>query len=831
MKFRNKKVYCVGNAHLDPVWMWKWQEGSCEAKATIRSALDRMKEYPDFVFVCAAGQVFEWIEKFDPEMFAQIQQRVKEGRFVITGGWFVQPDCNLPSGESFVRHGLYTQRYFKEKFGITAKTGYNVDSFGHNVMIPQILKKSGMDNYIFLRPGPHEADLPSHIFRWQSPDGSEVIAGRILVRYNYSAQMTNLPDLEKVIAEVEEKADPNMDQMLLFYGVGNHGGGPTKKNIEAIMACQKEHPETELVFSDASDFFKRARTFEDRLPVVKSDLQHHASGCYSAVSSVKNSIRRAECALSAAEVFGMMVDKRVGYNGASTEQIKEAWKNVMFAHFHDSMGGCSVKEVHDDTLLSLGESRTAAARMENDALQTLSWKIDTRNSPAGCYPVVLFNPHPFPVEQLFLLNNRHDHVYDSEGNELPIQQIHSPRNRTRAIKGDTVFMAKVPAYGYATYYRKRQINTLEDYERFLSDSESFPEARTAPVPEDHPKAEGLVLENDKICVTFDPMSGCIASILDKETGKQMLSGAGAVPVVIDESAHDTWSHFMNFFDKEIGVFTDARIEVLESGPVRATVKVTSRYNGSTLKQYFSLLPGSKHLVVRVKLDWHEHRKMLKLRYHTALNDPKAYYEIPYGVIERPNDGEEEPGLMWIAARDEKDGYAILNDSKYSFSVRGNAMDLTAIRSPYYNDHGRGELVDPEGDLTDQGETEFTYVFMPVEEAGWSSVIRAAKSLNTPCTLIQENNHNGVLELNYQGVAVSAKNVIIGAFKRSENNDGVVLRAYETDGVETDVIISGDMIPAPLKARFSPYSINTYFLKDGSDCWQEVMMTEFAYDEA
>ncbi len=829
MKFRNKKVYCVGNAHLDPVWMWRWQEGSCESKATIRSALDRMKEYPDFVFVCAAGQVFEWIEKFDPDMFAEIQQRVKEGRFVITGGWFVQPDCNLPSGESFVRHGLYTQRYFKEKLGVTAKTGYNVDSFGHNVMIPQILKKSGMDNYIFLRPGPHEATLPSHIFRWRSPDGSEVLSGRILVRYNYSAQMTDLPSLENVIAEVEEKADPNMDQMLLFYGVGNHGGGPTKKNIEAIMACQKEHPETELVFSTADDFFQRARTFEEKLPVVTDDLQHHASGCYAAVSSVKNSIRRAECALSAAENFGMMVDKLVGFNGATTQQMKEAWKNVMFAHFHDSMGGCSVKEVHDDTLLSLGESRTMAARMENDALQTLSWKIDTRNSPAGCFPVILFNPHPFDVEQLVQLNNRFDHIYDSDGNELPRQHVHSPRDRCRPIPTDTVFMAKVPAFGYATYYRRRDINTAADYEEFLADSSRFPQHLTAPVPENHPRAEGLVLENDCIRVTFDKHTGYIASIVDKTTDKNMLRGFGAVPVVIDESEHDTWSHFKNFFDKEIARFSDAKIEALESGSVRATIKVTSRYNDSTLVQYFSLLPGTKQLAVRVKLDWHEHRKMLKLRYHTALNDPKAYYEIPYGVIQRPADGEEEPGLMWFAAKDKADGYAILNDSKYSFSVRGNAMDLTAIRSPYYNDHGRGELIDPESELTDQGETEFHYVFMPIEDEGWNSVIRAAKSLNTPCTQIMENNHKGSLPLNYCGIHVSADNVIVGAYKRSEDGTGVILRAYETDGKEAEVTVSGDILSAPLTAKFTPYSINTYYLQDGSDFWKEVMMTEFDFE--
>ena len=149
---KKSTYYMVGNAHLDPVWQWRWQEGSAEAKATIRSALDRMKEFPDFIFVCSSASVFQWVEEFAPKMFEEVKQRVAEGRFIIVGGMHVQPDCNNPSGEGFARQTLYSQRYFKEKLGVTARVGYNVDSFGHNLMLPQILKKSGMDSYIFMRP-------------------------------------------------------------------------------------------------------------------------------------------------------------------------------------------------------------------------------------------------------------------------------------------------------------------------------------------------------------------------------------------------------------------------------------------------------------------------------------------------------------------------------------------------------------------------------------------------------------------------------------------------------------------------------------------------------
>ena len=153
---KEKKLYMIGNAHLDPVWLWQWQEGFQEVKATFRSALDRMKEYPEFIFSSSSAAYYEWVEQNDPKMFAEIKQRVNEGRWQIVGGWWVQPDCNIPSGESFARQGLYGQRYFKEKLGVTATVGYCVDSFGHNGMLPQILSKSGMNAYVFLRPSPHE---------------------------------------------------------------------------------------------------------------------------------------------------------------------------------------------------------------------------------------------------------------------------------------------------------------------------------------------------------------------------------------------------------------------------------------------------------------------------------------------------------------------------------------------------------------------------------------------------------------------------------------------------------------------------------------------------
>ena len=180
---QKQKLHMIGNAHLDPVWLWQWQEGFQETKATFRSVLDRMSEYDDFVYTSSSAAMYEWVENNDPAMFEEIRQRISEGRWEIVGGWWIQPDCNIPNGESFVRQGLYGQRYFLEKFGVTAKVGYNVDSFGHNGMLPQILKKSGMDSYIFMRPMPSEKGLPGRLFLWESSDGSRVTSYRIPFEY------------------------------------------------------------------------------------------------------------------------------------------------------------------------------------------------------------------------------------------------------------------------------------------------------------------------------------------------------------------------------------------------------------------------------------------------------------------------------------------------------------------------------------------------------------------------------------------------------------------------------------------------------------------------
>src|SRR5919107_1758280 len=255
-----RTLHMIGNAHIDPVWLWQWPEGYEEVRATFRSALDRMNEYPDFIFTCDSAAYHE--------MFEEIRQRVAEGRWEIVGGWWVEPDCNLPSGESFVRQGLYSQRYFEEKFGRIATVGYNVDPFGHHGMLPQILRKQGMDAYCFMRPGPHEMPLPAPVFWWESVDGTRVLAFRL--PHEYCAPREDLGyHLDKSIAQLPE----HWTEMMAFYGVGNHGGGPTRENLDSIRRLDGAGAMPTLRHSTPQRFFDAIRASGAELPVVREELQ------------------------------------------------------------------------------------------------------------------------------------------------------------------------------------------------------------------------------------------------------------------------------------------------------------------------------------------------------------------------------------------------------------------------------------------------------------------------------------------------------------------------------------------------------------------------------
>ncbi|MFZ1768654.1 MAG: hypothetical protein WAU00_05610, partial [Caldilinea sp.] len=338
-------VHMIGQAHLDPVWLWRWTEGRAEALGTSQSAVDRLAEYPDFHFTRGESQVYAWIEAENPALFAQIQQLIADGRWHVVNGMVIQPDMNLPSGESFVRQVLLGKRYMRQQLGVEPTIAYCVDSFGHAGTLPQILRKCGFDGFVFMRPGPHEKELPANVFWWQGPDGSRILTFRIAEAYTTRGEEQEGHILAAVAAKPEV-----LDATMCFFGVGNHGGGPTKAQIENIMALAKKHGDGETAldirFSWPDAYFDAIHAQAAALPTVADELQYHAVGCYSVNSALKRAHRQAENRLLLAERLGVMA-KLWADKPTPQARLDELWNTLAFNQFHDTLGGSSLKVAED----------------------------------------------------------------------------------------------------------------------------------------------------------------------------------------------------------------------------------------------------------------------------------------------------------------------------------------------------------------------------------------------------------------------------------------------------------------------------------------------------
>jgi len=826
----NSEWHMIGNAHLDPVWLWRWPEAFAEAKATFRSALDRMNEYDEFIFTSSQAAVYAWIEHNEPAMFAEIRERVAEGRWVLCGGWWLQADCNLPAGESFARQALYGQRYFREKFGVTTDIGYNVDSFGHHAMLPQLLVKGGLTRYVFMRPGRQEKTLPSDLFRWRSADGSEVLAYRIPFYTHIVAG--ELDDALNGLVRHDD-GDPRM----VFYGVGNHGGGPTKRNIETLLQWNRDGREPMLRFSSPQAFF--ADVAERDVPVVRDELQMHAIGCYSACSDVKRWNRGSEQLLLTAEKWSWIASRAT--DQPYPPEMDRAWKLVLFNQFHDILPGSAVEEAYtQDARDAYGEANGIAERALNNALQSISWKI---NIPFrdGTKPIVVFNPHGWEATANVELEFGHfgegrefhsfdaarDVLVDSEGTEVAVQQV---RSRSTTIwRQRLAFVATLPALGYRTYHVVPRT--------VLATERQFP-AVAASAPPSAPSADrsmAAVIENERFRLELNPETGCIASLRDKRLDVEVFRGEAAVPAVLADDS-DTWSHDEVRFDREIGVFAPVRIAVIEQGPVKSVIRVESEYGRSRLLQDFTLYRELERIDVHVTLDWREAFTMVKLRFPVNVTAATTTYEIPYGTISRPNDGNEYPGLSWfdqtgevVVDGDPLDyGVSILNDGTSSFDTRGHVMSLTVLRSPIFAwDRGHRPEADGWYDFMDQGLHRLTYALLP-HAGDWraADTVRQAAELNRAPSVVVETYHDGPLPQCDSYLNVDSDHVQLTALKQAEDGDDLIVRCAETHGRTGSATVTAPAFGLELSADYGPWEIKTFRIAFREGKIDSVLETDF-----
>lgn len=788
-------VHMIGNAHVDPVWLWRWPEGVSEMLSTCRTMIELLKSSDDLVFTKGEAMMYEWIEKTDPSLFDEIVKLVKSGRWNIVNGWWIQPDCNIPSGESFVRQSLYGKRYFKEKFEIEIKIGYNVDSFGHAATLPQILKKSGFEYYVFMRPGPNEKNLPS-LFRWRSPDGSEVIAFRL--SRNYETRRDK-GDLEKQIRAYLDDISKLIDSTMVFYGVGDHGGGPTIEDVNYIRKHKNFSDEIKLKFSSPDEFFDKIKDKKDILPIVEDELQYHSIGAYSVNSKMKILNRKSENALITAEKFSTIASVVEGIP-YPYDIFEKAWKSLLFNQFHDLLGGTAIKEAYEDAYNELGGVISDAERTKNLSLQTLSKDIDTQGEGL---PFIIFNPSAFEREEYVEFEpwlNWEEWgkkvLVDSNGHKIEYQKVHPTElmNNTYRI----LFKAKVPPFGYNVYW--------------LKDGEPF-ETKTQLV------SENDFVENEFYRLEFTN-EGYIRHFYDKKREIRYFSDLSNIPVVIKDDS-DTWSHGISKYPRKSEPLKVRRVKV-EKGNLESKIKIEMAYKRSKIFENITVRASDPVVRIHFVIDWHEPFRMIKLKY-LFHGIKKVIAEVPYGMIERPLNGQEYPMQRAIFFESNDVGLIIANNGKYAYDVLDNEARITFLRNPLYAWHmpykiKRNEFLH----FTDEGIQEFDIWMSSYSPDQRGEGLKVAQSLNEPLEIFSVPKHAGKFPPRNSFFEIKGENVSMEVLKMSESKDGsAIIRVWETMGTDRNFFVNA----FGNSKRFSikKFEIKSIKFKDGS--FKEVDMLE------
>ncbi len=758
--------YMIGNTHFDPVWEWKWDEAMASIRATFRSALDRMNEDENFVYSFATPPVFEWIRKIDPEMFEEIRQRALEGRWEMAEGWWLQPDCYSASGESYVRQGLYGQRYTKKYFGKYSDAVFNIDSFGHSPMLPQILSKSHIDYYCFVRPEKHHIELKKPLFVWKSPDGSSVLTYRADNAYDKN---------------LEERLTQNSEDELIVFGVTDHGGAPTKKDIATINACEFAK------FSSVSGFFK---DHADCDYIYTDELITGDFGPYANYSKIKKLNRIGEYAILNAEKASLIA------GDYDQETLTKCWEDILFNQFHDIIGGACIKDAYFDAENMQGRAIISANEIMHINLQKVTRKVKTPGkNPDNAWNIVLWNLNAVPYNGYVEAEVQWLHEFDAyqkglvledeNGKKYPCQVIRE-KSVIPGFRSRFIFNADVPAMGYKAL---KLIQTGEDVEK--TDIDIYE------------------IKTDKLCISFSKETGCIEKISDRETGINICNKT-FVPVVYGDDG-DTWCFNVTTYESKPSYCKFVGAEVIESGNLFTEIKMTYSYKSSKIEMYYRFYTGKSYFDVRYRVNWEEKHTVLKFECDAGANEHIS--AVPAGFIKREETEPDVPAGLWIKT----ENMAVTSDSIFAYNMKNNILGLTILRSAIYGDFRMGDIdYSVDYDIIDRGITEGS-IRMFFEGDLWNE----AESFNNKPVVICEANHDGTLAPEHSFADLSDGAVLM-ALKKCEDDDSIVVRIAESEGTGTTATLN--VFGNSYKLTLAPYEIKTIKLaKDGT--YKEIYMTE------
>ncbi len=824
--------HLTGNSHIDAAWLWPWTETVDVVKRTFGTALQLMYEYPKYTYTQSAAAYNSWMADKYPDMNAEIKKRIEEGRWEIVGGMWVEPDLNMPDGESLVRQLLVGKRWYKQAYGVDVRIGWNPDSFGYTWQLPQIYKKSGVDYFVTQKMTWNDTNqLPFKLFWWESPDGSKVLA-----YFPHDYANNNLSPMRLAADTVQARQrSTGMTEIMDLYGIGDHGGGPTRAILDEGFhwADASTPPKVmpKIQFGIAQTFFSSvekqiapeskewnyqamAKGYEPppavegkvSIPTWKSEMyfEYHR-GVMTTQANHKKNMRDSEEQVLNAEKWASLawLDGRK-YPG---DELTEDWKKVLFNQFHDLAAGSGIGIIYKDAQKDYDVVRWSTNEISESAQKTIDERVNTAGSGI---PVVVHNPLAWERSGEVAVQ-----VQGPKGgvSATGAQVIDAKTDATTGVSEVRLHVLKVPALGYKVVWiggKTAQKNA--------SDAEA------------KESGNAITLENATLRVTVDKGTGCVTSLFQKKGGFETLASGGCGNQLQffkdNPKDYDAWNIDPGTLDvPPITIDHADSVELVKTA--EPGIRVTRHWQDSKFVQTFSLSAEGDMVDVDNEIDWHETHILLKAAFPLAASGPFATYEIPYGSIDRAttrnNSWEkaqfEVPAMRWADLGDGQHGFSLLNNSKYGYDAAGNVLRLTLLRSPTWPD--------PEAD---RGHHHFHYALYP--HAGtWKDAmtVRHGWEYNYPLSATVTMAHSGSLPAEHSFASVTPDNVVLTAVKKAEDAKGLIFRVYEWAGKDATVAfhvppgakgasvtnlmetaegspleVSGDVVKAPIK----PYEILT-----------------------
>ncbi|MEM1059964.1 MAG: alpha-mannosidase [Verrucomicrobiota bacterium] len=745
------RLSAAGNAHIDTAWLWPMRETVRKCARTFATALDYMEKYPEYVFVCSQALQYAWMKEHYPDIWERIKKAVKRGQWEPVGSAWIEPDCNLASGESLVRQILVGKKFFQKELGYTTRDMWIPDVFGYSASFPQIVRKSGLDYFLTQKISWNQYNkFPHHTFYWEGIDGSRVFS-------HFPPADTYIADINADVMLYGVKNFAERDRAtrsLLLYGWGDGGGGPTPDHLEKARRLHDFDGLPQLEPEKAITFFEKAEADAKDLPVWVGELYLELHrGTYTTRAKNKRGNRKAEFLLREAEFFDAVsfaLDREreeyafdperavydVGGLDETTDSphriaLDRAWKLVLTNQFHDIIPGSSIHWVNQDSDRDYVAINELGMSVLDSSLATLLPAIDTAEAEA---PVLVTNT---------LCQEREEVIDLPDGKPA---------------------LVKLLACGYAVVDQKDDaLRTVEN-----------------PVTASTTKSGAITLNNGLLRVRFN-RAGHLASVYDLREKREVLQAPGNVFHLHEDIPNDwsAWDIDIFYQEKQATVGGLQSLKVVEDGPLRAVVRLVRKFGASTLQQRIVLRAGSARLDFETEVDWQECQKLLKVAFPVAVHSPRATYEIQFGHTERPTHYNtswdwarfEVCGQKWADLSETGYGVALLNDCKYGHDIQGNVMRLSLLRAP----------VSPDP-VADQGRHKFTYALLPhagpVQE---SDVIEEAYALNVPLGVHPIEPQKGALPPEFWFFSLDRVGVVMEAVKLTEDGKGVVVRLYEALG--------------------------------------------------